>query len=64
MGNLLTQYPEMADVNADMPGIGTLTAKTGQPSVAFTVTGATRADADYFCQFSSGTLQFQQGDKK
>ena len=64
MGNLLTQHPEMADVNVDFAGIGTLKAKIGQPLVAFTVIGASRAEADYFCQLSSGTLQFQQGDNK
>ena len=64
MAKLLNYFPEIGNVDAEMPGIGSLKAKAGQPLVSLKVSGASRADAEYFCKFSSGTLQFEQGTVK
>lgn len=62
MGNLLIQYPEMANVNAEFSGAGSLTAKIGQPLTSLKVIDVSRAEAVYLCTLSTGTLQFTQGD--
>lgn len=64
MGALLAEYPDLAKVNASLEGIGTLKATAEKPQIALKVSGASRADAVYYCKLSSGTLQFKVGGNK
>lgn len=58
MDKLLKQYPEICHVTCKTKRNDYIDAMISQALVSLEVTGASREDLYYYCQFSSGTLYF------
>lgn len=58
MAKLLLQYPEIGHVSVTTKRGDSIDALIDKAQVVLKVSGASREDLSYTCQFSAGTLKF------